>query len=137
MGALGILTQIQGGKISIKSPKVVVNKGEKISEGAASVMNKLEIKPFSVGFEPLAAFDTKENKLYSEIKIDKEETLEQLKELFARALAFAVEVNYTSSDTIKYLIGKAGSYGKALEKFIDVNANQSQEKTEHSSEENK
>jgi len=78
-------------------------------------MNKLDIKPFSVGFVPLSAFDSQEGKLYLNIKVDKEETLEELKTAFGKALPFAVEIGYVSKDTIGFLIGKAGRNEKALE----------------------
>ena len=147
LGALGIQTQIQEGKISIKSPTVIVKQGEKISENAASIMNKLEIKPFSIGFEPLAAFDKEKNKLYLEIKINTEETIEQIKEAFGKALPFAVEIDYISNDTIKFFLNKAGSHENALKKFTEKSGennetkseeDQTQEnKPERSSEENK
>ena len=60
LGALGIQIQIEKGKITIKEPKVIVKKGEKISENAANIMNKLDIKPFSFDFIHLIAFYTKE-----------------------------------------------------------------------------
>lgn len=165
LGALGIPTQIQEGKIAIKSSTVIVKQGEKISETAASIMNKLEIKPFSIGFEPLAAFDTHENKLYSDVKVDQEQTLELLKEAFGRALPFAVEIGHVSDDTIKFLLAKAASHETALGKLVENSGdegeaveekkeeaesgegkpedetkrdeNQSQQKPELSSEENK
>ena len=115
LGALGIQIQIEKGKITIKNPKVIAKEGEKISAGAAELMNKLGIKPFSVGFIPLSAFDTKEGKLYSEIKIDREETLKELKMAFGKALPFAVEIGYPTKDTISFLIGKAGRQGKVIE----------------------
>ena len=117
LGALGIQVQIENGKITIREPKVIAKKGEKISSGAADVMNKLDIKPFSVGFVPLAAFDSQENKLYTDINIDQEKTIEELKIAFGKALPFAVEIGYSSSETISFLIGKAGMHEKALEKF--------------------
>jgi large subunit ribosomal protein L10 len=118
LGALGIQIQIDKGKISIKEPKVVAKKGEKISQGAADLMAKLDIKPFSVGFIPLCAFDTQENKLYLNIKIDREETLKDLKESFSKALAFAVEIEYITEDTIKFLISKAGRHEIALDALL-------------------
>lgn len=114
LGALGIQIQIEKGKIHIKEAKVIAKAGEKISEGAADIMGKLDIKPFSVGFTPIAAFDVEEGKLYSEINIDKEKVIEDLKYGFGRALPFAVSIGYTTPDTIKFIIGKAGSHGKAL-----------------------
>ena len=118
LGSLGIQIQIDKGKINIKAPKVIVKKGEKISENAASVMNKLDIKPFFVGFIPLMAYDSEEEKLYLEIVIDKEKTLEDLKTSFNKSLGLAVEIGYSSDDTISFMIGKAGTHEKVLEKLF-------------------
>ena len=123
LGALGIQIQIEKGKITIKQPRVIAKKGEKISSGAADVMNKLDIKPFSVGFIPLCAFDNTEGKFYTELKIDKEATLEELKTAYGKALSFAVEIGYSNEDTIRFLIGKAGAHKKALEKFAESTSN--------------
>ena len=117
LGALGIQIQIEKGKITIKEPRVIAKEGEKISSGAADVMNKLDIKPFSVGFIPLCAFDNEEGKFYSELKIDKEATLEELKTFYSKALSFAVEIGYSNENTIKFLIGKAGLHEKVLKKL--------------------
>ena len=115
LGALGIQIQIEKGKITIKQEKIIAKQGEKISQGAANLMSKLDIKPFSIGFIPLCAVDTQEKKFYAESKIDKEGTLKNLKSAYAKALAFAVKINYTTPDTIKFLISKAHSHAKALE----------------------
>jgi large subunit ribosomal protein L10 len=118
LGALGIKIQIEKGKITIKEPKVIVKKGEKISRGAAEMMSKLGIKPFMIGFIPVTAFDTKERKIYLEIKIDKEKTLLDLKESFSKSLGFAVGIGYTSEETIRFLIGKAGMHEITISKLI-------------------
>jgi len=115
LGALGIKIQIEKGKIHIKEPKIIAKKGTKISSGAAEIMGKLDIKPFSVGFIPLASFDTQEKKLYLEIKIDKEKTVNNLKIDSSKALAFAVKIVYSTQETIKFLINKAHSHFKSLE----------------------
>jgi len=107
LGALGIQIQIEKGKIHIKKEKVIARKGEKISQGAADLMSKLDIKPFTIGFIPVCAFDTQENKLYTEIKIDREGTIAKLKEAHARATGFVVSIGYSSEDTIKLLLAKA------------------------------
>jgi large subunit ribosomal protein L10 len=139
LGALGIQIQIEKGKIHIKETKVIAKKGAKISQGAADVMNKLDIKPFSIGFEPVCAFDTKEDKFYLEIKIDKEATLQELKESFNKAIAFSVEIGYSSQDTISFLIGKAASHEKALAALSGGLAEAQETKTQldKSQEENK
>jgi len=117
LGALGIKIQIEGGKISIKEAKVLTRKGEKISDKACDIMSKLGIKPFSIGFIPLVALDRAEGKIYTEIKIDREETLKSLRSAYGRAVPFAVNIAYTTPETIGFIIGKAGMQAKALEKL--------------------
>jgi large subunit ribosomal protein L10 len=118
LGALGIPIMIDKGKISIKEAKVIAKSGEKISKSAVEIMNKLDIKPFKVGFVPIAAFDIKSKELYLEIKLDKEGTLKDLKEGFGKALALAVVIGYASKDTISFLIRKAVANESAIEKLI-------------------
>jgi len=136
LGAVGLQVQIEKGKITIKEPKVIVKAGEKISESAADVMNKLNIKPFSIGFIPLCAFDKEKEKLYLNIKINPKEAVEELKSLYGKALAFSVEVGYINNDTVKFLLGKAGMHGKALEKLIKTKPEEkeAEEKTEEKKE---
>jgi len=114
LGALGIQIQIDKGKINIKEAKVVAKKGAKISSGAADIMNKLDIKPFTINLIPLAGYDSKEKKLYLDIKIDREKTIEELKKAFGKALPFAVAIGFACKDTISFLIQKAGIHEKAI-----------------------
>ena len=74
--------------------------------------------PFKISFIPLSAFDNQDKKLYLEIDINKEGTLEELKQNFSKALAFAVGVGYTSEDTIKFLLGKAVAQERKLTRII-------------------
>ena len=120
LGALGIQIQIKDGKIEIKQAKVIAKEGDKISQSAADLMSKLDIKPFSIGFTPLVALDNEKGVLYAEIKIDVEATVENLKDSFGKALAFAVSIGNTNEDTIKFLLAKALSHEKALEKLTPV-----------------
>ena len=123
LGALGIQIQIEKGKITIKEPKVIAKTGEKISKAAAEMMTKLGIKPFSIGFVPLAAFDAKEGKIYVDISIDGEGTVKELKDSFSKALGFAVNMAYVSANTINFLIQKAGRQEISLSKFVNTNEN--------------
>jgi large subunit ribosomal protein L10 len=117
LGALGIPIQIEKGKITIKEAKVIAKAGEKISKAAAEMMSKLGIKPFSIGFIPIAAFDSAEGKVYFNINIDREATISELKDSFSKASGFAVNIAYTSPDTITFLIQKAGRQEMTLEKL--------------------
>jgi len=120
LGALGIQIQIDKGKISIKEPKIVAKKGAKISAGAADIMNKLDIKPFTISLIPLAGWDNREKKLYLEIKIDREKAVENLKNAFGKALPFAVAIGYACRDTISFLLQKAERQKIALKKLTNT-----------------
>lgn len=109
---------IEGGKIIIKETTTVVKSGEIVSEDVASVLAKLEIMPLSIGVEPIAAYDSKEKKIYSEIKIDKEALLKDLKENAILAFAFALHVEYPSKETIKNLISKSNIEANAISSLI-------------------
>jgi len=117
LGALGIQISIEEGKISIKAPKVIIKKGGEINEGAASILQKLDIHPFKVGLEPIAIYDVQTEKIYSNIKIDSEETVKDLKEASVKALGLVQKIVYYCKETIGYLLGKANAEGKGLSKL--------------------
>jgi len=120
LGALGIQIMIQGGKIEIKANKIITKKGDKISEKACDVMSKLGIKPFTIGFNPLCAFDSDSNMIYTDLNIDSEATISEMKNLYSKGLAFAVAIGYANDETIKFMLAKAYIQSKALEKFTNT-----------------
>ena len=67
-----------------------------------------------VGFEPLAAYDSNNEKVYVGIKIDKKGFMEVFRSDIARARSFAINICYVSKDTISSLLGKAAMHEKAL-----------------------
>ena len=72
-----------------------------------------------VGFLPIAAFDGKDDKIYTDLIIDKVATLGSLKEMVRRALGFAVAVKYPTQETIKVFIAKAAAEEKAIAKLYN------------------
>jgi large subunit ribosomal protein L10 len=117
LGALGIQIKIEKGKINIKESKVIVKKGDKISNSAAEIMSKLDIKPFEVGFIPIASFDNKKGKLYINIKINKKEFLKNIIEAYSKSISFAINNNYICDKTITFIIAKADLNSKILEEI--------------------
>lgn len=130
LGAVGIKIAIEDGKISIKERKVIVRKGGSISEAVAGIMAKLDIKPFTVGFEPTAAYDNQDKKVYTEIKINKEKTLEGLKSDYGKALALAVQISYVCGETLRHILAKAASHEKAILNLIKSEKTEAQSTTE-------
>ena len=119
LSGVGLKVAVEGGKLAIKLPKTIVKAGEVIKANVASVMAKLDIKPMKVGFEPVAAYDREDDKVYVGIKIDKNKAYEELKEMIAKALGFAVSRGYATKETVSFFIAKAGREEIALTDFVN------------------
>lgn len=116
LSGAGLKIAVEGGKLAIKLHAVIARAGEPIKENVAGVMGKLGITPMKVGFEPLAAYDSKADRVYVGIKIDKKGTLEELRDSIKRALGVAVSRGYPTKETAQYFIKKAGLEYQAIEK---------------------
>jgi len=119
LSGVGLKVAVEGGKLAIKLPRTIVKAGEVIKENVASVMAKLDIKPMKVGFEPVAAYDREDDKVYVGIKIDKKKTYEDLKEMIRKALGFAVARGYVTKETVSLFIAKAGREEIAMNNLLN------------------
>ena len=119
LGSLGLKVAVEEGKIAIREDKIIVQKGAKINDAAADIMGKLDIKPFKIGFEPLVAYDVQEDKLYKDVKVDKEKVLESFKNAYGRAFAFAFSIGWICKETLGLLLAKANAEEKKIEEIIN------------------
>jgi large subunit ribosomal protein L10 len=150
----GIPAAIDSGKVVIKSTKTVVKKGEAISADLAAALSKLEIHPIEVGLDVKAVYEN--GFLYKPdvLAIDETEFRNQLARSARSALALALEIGWSTKETIEPLIGKAaksalgvGAATKALTKetvpeflrtaFLQVSALLKQKKGEELDEDEK
>jgi large subunit ribosomal protein L10 len=116
LSSVGLAPKVEGGKIAIMKDKVILKEGAEITENVASIMAKLDIIPFEVGIDPIAAY--MEGVVYRDIKIDKEAVVEELENAFARALPFAVEMVYVGDDTLDFILAKAKSHEDVVGRII-------------------
>lgn len=116
LSAVGLAPKVEGGKIAIMKDKVLVQEGKEINANIASLMAKLGIIPFKVGIGPVAAYMG--GVVYKDIKVDKEAVIGELENAYARALPFAGEIAYVSTDTLDYILGKARAYEAAISRVI-------------------
>jgi large subunit ribosomal protein L10 len=118
LSGVGLKVKVTEGKLEIIKGAIVAKAGEEIKANVASVLGKLNVSPMKVGFIPVVAYDSKEDKVYTSLIIDKPKTLEELRESIKKALGFAINVNYVTEKTVGYFIAKAGREEKAIEKLI-------------------
>lgn len=120
LSKLKIKAGIEAGKIKIKESSVLVKEGEKINEDAAFILAKLDITPFSIGLEPLAVYDSKQDKIYVKIKIDKEGMIKNIKIISLEAFNLALNINYLTKETISFLITKANQEANIILNLINA-----------------
>ena len=119
----GLKVGVEGGKIAIKEAKVLVKKGEVIPKTASDVLQKLEMMPFTKEIAVLAAYDSNDKIIYTNIIIDREGFLNRLKTSYSSAYNFAVNLGYACKETIAKLLERAEREALALEKLAGKPAN--------------
>jgi ribosomal protein L10 len=127
LSAAGLKVGVEGGKIAVKETKVVVKKGEAIPKTVSDVLQKLEIKPFTIEISVLAAYDSNDRKVYTNIVIDKEGFSSRLKGAFSSAFNFALNLGYACKETITNLLERAEREAIALQNITNKQESQSQE----------
>ena len=109
-----IKASIDAGKIVIKERSIVAKAGEPVNENVANILAKLEVTPIVISLKPVASYDSKTQKVYENINVDKEETIEELKKASGGAFNFALNLDYISKETIEFLLIKANTHFNAL-----------------------
>jgi len=117
LGSLGLQIMVEDGKITIRKSKVAIKKGDKVTAAAASIFQKLGIKPFMLGISPLVFYDQHSKKIFAGVKVDKKGILADLLTAHAKAVGFAVNVVYPCKSTIGMLLAKANAHFNALNKI--------------------
>ncbi|MCK4649958.1 50S ribosomal protein L10 [Candidatus Pacearchaeota archaeon] len=116
LSAVGLAPKVESGKIAIMKDKVILGGGKEVTEAIASIMAKLDIIPFEVGVEPVAAY--MDGKVYVDIKIDREKAISDLEYDFGRAFAFAVDLGIVNSETLNSILGKASVHEGVVSRII-------------------
>lgn len=114
LNAVGLPTRIESGSVWISKDTLVVRKGEPINERLAGVLSKLGIKAVELGISMRAVFDNGLMITGDQLKVDVNATRKSVESSNQEAFALALEIGYTSKDTIKPLLQRAHQKAIAL-----------------------
>jgi large subunit ribosomal protein L10 len=114
MQQAGIPAGIEGGKVVIKSDKVVVKKGEKFTAKQAEILGRLEIFPMEIGLNLKAVIEGHTLYMPSDLSMDETELRNMFAKAFGQAMSLSLEAGIANKDTIEPLIQKAVRESKAL-----------------------
>jgi len=105
--ALNIGSKIEKGQVSITKAVKVITKGEKVSPGAATLLQKLAINPFTYGLEPTVVWD--EGSVYPAtlLDIDPESLVEGFVTAATSVAAISAELGLTNQLTVPLAVRAA------------------------------
>lgn len=114
LNAVGLPTRIESGSVWISKDTLVVRKGEIINERLASVLSKLGIKAVELGISMNVVFDNGLIISGDQLKVDVAATRKSVEASNQEAFALALEIGYTTKDTIEPLLQRAHQKAVAL-----------------------
>jgi ribosomal protein L10 len=114
---------VDQGKIAIKEA-FVIKANQPVPAEVSLILERLEMKPLTIGIKPLAAIDINEHKLYDHIKIDKEEAKKLLSVCTQEAMNLAINADYICKETINMLLAKANMQSLAISQMLTQNSPQ-------------
>lgn len=114
LGAFGIITAVEDGKIAIKENKVVAKEGEVVDAKLAGLLQRLGVEPMEIGLNLVAVYENKEILTKDVLDIDEDKYREDFQSAATMAFNLAVEIGFPTHETITVLIQKAASDSMAL-----------------------
>ena len=107
LGDVGIKAGISAGKIEIKEDSKVASEGDIISVQLAALLERLDIKPMKIGLNLIAALEDKTIFMRSELDVDSDEMIAQIKSLHIDALKLAVGTGLINRETAELMLRNA------------------------------
>ncbi len=125
LNSAGLPTRIQSGSVWISKDTFVANKGDVITERLAGVLAKLGVKPVELGLSMRAVLDDGIIISGDDLKIDLEETRNNLVTSHQEAFALSLEIAYPTAENIQALLQAAHqkAYILSLNAVIPNNTN--------------
>ncbi|KAJ1971019.1 ribosomal protein P0 (A0) (L10E) [Dimargaris xerosporica] len=102
--ALGVPTKIARGTIEIINDMHLIKVGNKVGASEATLLNMLNISPFTYGMTITQVFDEGTTFAPSVLDISADDLLEQITEGIARIAALSLQINFLSTPAVPHLL---------------------------------
>ena len=114
LGALGIKSKVEEGKIAIIEDSVVCKEGEEISAALAGMLTRLGIEPMQIGLDLVAVYEKGDIFTKSVLDIDEDKFMADLSQAATWAFNLSVDTAFVTDANKEMLIQKAFMDSKAL-----------------------
>lgn len=119
LGAAGLKTVIEGGKVGIKEDKKVLSEGDLANQEMASLLMRLNVLPGEVGLNLTGVYEDGMVFEPKVLRIDETEYANKINLAIMQAVNLSVNSMYLTKDTAKLGISNAAS--KALNVAVETN----------------
>jgi large subunit ribosomal protein L10 len=104
LGALGIKSGIDNGKVVVKEDSLVVKEGETISTVLAGILTRLGIEPMEIGLDLIAVYE--EGSIFKKdvLNIDEDEYLQNITTAHNWAFNLAMEAGVLTPETTELML---------------------------------
>tara|TARA_B100000315_G_scaffold252012_1_gene287896 strand:+ start:3375 stop:4775 length:1401 start_codon:yes stop_codon:yes gene_type:complete len=114
LGALGLKTKVEDGKVTILEDTVVCKEGDEVSGPLSSMLLRLDIKPMEIGLNIVSVFENGELLDSKVLDIDEDKFNADLASAISGAFNLSIEIGYPTKDNINMMVGKAFRDSKAV-----------------------
>jgi len=114
LAQVGIKTKVEEGKLAVVSDVTLVKEGEKITPKQADILSRFGIEPMEVGLNIVLVYENGIIYPKSVLAIDEKEYLNNIRTASMDSMALAMEIGYTTPETVTFMIQKASRETKAL-----------------------
>jgi large subunit ribosomal protein L10 len=114
LGAVGIKSGVEGGKVAIKQDSKVASEGDVVSAALAGLLTRLGIEPMEIGLDLTAVYEDGEILTKSVLDIDEGKYIMDITNCAKEAFNLAINSAYVSKDTIIVLVQKAYTESRNL-----------------------
>ena len=120
LGMLKIKAGIEAGKVVIKEDAHVAKKGDVVNDKLSSLLMRLGVEPMEIGLNLVAAYENGDVLVGEVLDIDDKAFIQKIQTAAAEAMNLAVDIAYTSNETITLLIQKSFRESKAIALDRDI-----------------
>lgn len=114
LGKLRIPTKVEEGAIVILKDSVIVKGGEPIKPEVVEILNKLEVKPLTIGLSIKALYNDGLILTSKELSLNIDEYRENIAQAYMKALQLSLSLAYPLPENINLLIQKASIEAQSL-----------------------
>ncbi|RME52860.1 50S ribosomal protein L10 [Candidatus Woesearchaeota archaeon] len=120
LGAFGIKTGVENGKIAIKADAVVAKEGEEVSEKLAGILARLGIEPMKIGLDLIAVYEEGEIITKDTLDIDEEAYQRDFAAAASESFNLAMFIHYPTKETIRLFLTTAAAESLALAREANI-----------------